>query len=260
LTRKPFTQGAPKLRLPAPQAQAEASYGIGYGKPPAATRFKPGQSGNPKGRPKGARKRMPELNEERLKSIVMAEAYRTIKVNDGPRQVDMQVAQAVVRAISFNALKGHHRAQRLFAELLGQTEASNKALHDEWLNTALEYKLQWEREIDRCRRQGLPDPDPVPHPDHIDLDMRTGQIVVDGPMTRKQRDVGHKLVEHMVEGLDQSERLSRERKRTRDPERCARLDALIEQETRHRDKLLKRILDVPWLARELASALRESGE
>jgi hypothetical protein len=257
LVRKPLSPGAPKLRLPAQQAQGESSYGVGYGKPPAETRFKPGQSGNPKGRPKGARKQMPQLNEERLKSIVMAEAYRTIKVNDGPRQVDMQVAQAVVRAISLNALKGHHRAQRLFAELLGQTEASNKALHDEWLNTALEYKVQWEREIDRCKRLGLPDPDPVPHPDHIDLDMRTGQIVVDGPFTYKQRHAGRKLIEHLMDGLDQSDWFSKERKCTRDPERRARLDALIAQETKHREKLLARVLGVPWVAREWSKASRE---
>ncbi|WP_426052218.1 DUF5681 domain-containing protein [Brevundimonas sp. SL161] len=29
-------------------------YDVGYGRPPQATRFKTGQSGNPKGRPKGA--------------------------------------------------------------------------------------------------------------------------------------------------------------------------------------------------------------
>src|SRR3954468_3734508 len=28
---------------------------VGYGRPPRATRFKPGQSGNPRGRPKGAK-------------------------------------------------------------------------------------------------------------------------------------------------------------------------------------------------------------
>lgn len=37
------------------QPKAEASYAVGYGKPPIATRFKPGQSGNPKGRPKAAK-------------------------------------------------------------------------------------------------------------------------------------------------------------------------------------------------------------
>jgi hypothetical protein len=31
----------------------ERAYDVGYGRPPAHSRFKPGQSGNPKGRPKG---------------------------------------------------------------------------------------------------------------------------------------------------------------------------------------------------------------
>jgi Family of unknown function (DUF5681) len=31
------------------------SYEVGKGRPPRATRWKPGQSGNPKGRPKGSR-------------------------------------------------------------------------------------------------------------------------------------------------------------------------------------------------------------
>jgi hypothetical protein len=30
-------------------------YEVGYGKPPKHTRFKPGQSGNPKGRPKASK-------------------------------------------------------------------------------------------------------------------------------------------------------------------------------------------------------------
>ena len=62
-----------------------AVYDVGYGKPPAATRFKSGQSGNPHGRPKGStnKAKMPALNEERMKSILLEEAYRTIKVNEG---------------------------------------------------------------------------------------------------------------------------------------------------------------------------------
>jgi len=45
----------------APQPVADESpkqgsdYEVGYGRPPAHTRFKAGKSGNPKGRPKGAR-------------------------------------------------------------------------------------------------------------------------------------------------------------------------------------------------------------
>ena len=34
---------------------SRAGYAVGYGRPPTSSQFQPGQSGNPKGRPKGAR-------------------------------------------------------------------------------------------------------------------------------------------------------------------------------------------------------------
>ncbi len=40
---------------PAPLSSATTDYDVGYRKPPRHRRFKPGQSGNPKGRPKGAK-------------------------------------------------------------------------------------------------------------------------------------------------------------------------------------------------------------
>jgi len=167
-----------------------APYEVGYRKPPKTTQFQPGRSGNPMGRPKGKAKtgvKLPELNEERLKTVVLSEAYRLIKVQDGERQVEIPVMQAVIRSVALNAAKGNQRAQRMFAELVRTIETENKELHDEWLNTAIEYKTQWEREIERAKKLGMEVPNPIPHPDHIVINMKTGSVELRGPMTKEEK-------------------------------------------------------------------------
>ncbi len=182
---------------------AGRDYAVGYGKPPEGSRFKPGQSGNPRGRPRGARKsNEPRLNDERLKTIILEEAYRTISVSDANGPVSISMAQAVVRSLAVNAAKGNQRAQRLFTELLTTVERDNKQLHDQWLETAINYKVEWERELQRRQKLGIEAPDPIPHPDHVVVDMHTGSVRITGPMTNEEKIVWD-LVQDGTPGSEQ---------------------------------------------------------
>ena len=56
-------------------------YETGYGKPPKSSRFKPGQSGNRKGRPKGSKNTYNLLNEILSQKITIKENDENIKIS-----------------------------------------------------------------------------------------------------------------------------------------------------------------------------------
>ena len=92
-------------------------YELGYRKPPRHSRFKPGQSGNPLGRPKGSRDLKSELEEE-LQEIIR------ITESGVPRRVSKQ--RGVLKSLVAKAVQGDSRAAslvlNLVLRLLGQDE------------------------------------------------------------------------------------------------------------------------------------------
>lgn len=76
-------------------------YEVGRGKPPKHSRFKAGQSGNPKGRPRSARN---------LKTLFNEERRATVTVREGGRELKVTKLQAIVMAQFAKAMRGDPRA------------------------------------------------------------------------------------------------------------------------------------------------------
>jgi hypothetical protein len=211
-------------------------YEVGYARPPSSTQFQPGASGNPRGRPKGSRNKLPALNEERMKSIIIEEAYRTIKVRDGTRNVSVPIARAVLRSLSVNAVKGQHRSQRLFAELLAAVETSFKAHNDDWVKTAIEYKVDWEQELFRRQALGITHlPDPVPHPDQVVIDFNRCTARIIGPMTKQEKVKWDTVIARKQEYEENIRELRAELRQTTSPRRREVLEMEIHYDQQYVD-------------------------
>ena len=99
-----------------------ACYDVGYAKPPVESQFRKGTSGNPKGRPKGAKNKAPRDIEARMLALIEEEAYRDITVREGGRLVEVPLVQAVMRATGMKALTGHAPSAKHFMDLVKLVE------------------------------------------------------------------------------------------------------------------------------------------
>ena len=86
--------------MPSPKS---GKYEIGYGRPPKSCRWKKGQSGNSRGRPKGTKNLYTDLAEELAEGIV---------VSEGGNQKKLSKQRAMIKQIVNKALNGDVAATR----------------------------------------------------------------------------------------------------------------------------------------------------
>jgi hypothetical protein len=168
----------------------QARYEVGYGRPPAEGRFRKGQSGNPKGRPKNARAKPKERYDPAQRptdQLILQEAYRLVTIREGDSVIELPAIQAAMRSLAISAMKGSRLSQKALAEITQTAEAREESERMTALQNAFEYKQRWTSEIERCRRLGIEAPTPLPHPDDIIIDLRTGHVRTHGPLDELEK-------------------------------------------------------------------------
>jgi hypothetical protein len=84
---------------------------VGYGKPPVHSRWRKGQSGNRRGRPKGTKNLATDLQEELAERIPIREGTRVLKASK---------QRVMLKALIARACKGDSRATTLVVGLMAR--------------------------------------------------------------------------------------------------------------------------------------------
>ena len=103
------------------RAPPVGKYAVGYKQPPVASRFKPGTSGNPRGRPKQVRE-IGAILEKALDSRVV--------ISEHGRRRSITMLEAIVRGLVHDAARRDAKALRLLLILLDRHSAGGGGTSD----------------------------------------------------------------------------------------------------------------------------------
>jgi hypothetical protein len=90
---------------------------VGYGKPPRATRFRKGQSGNPRGRPRGSRN---------FASLVEEALAESVVINENGLRRKASNLQVIVKQLVNKAAQGDHRSIQLLMAFIERQQLLGK--------------------------------------------------------------------------------------------------------------------------------------
>lgn len=132
-------RGGSQPRVRVKQRTAESD--VGYGRPPRGHQFKPGQCGNPKGRPKGAKSEA---------TILYELLHRKISIREGTRTRKITVLEAILLRFTEDSLKGNTKSaafllNRHGALVSGDPQRSDFSDDDQQILEAFAQRLMAQR-------------------------------------------------------------------------------------------------------------------
>ena len=93
-------------------------YPVGYGHPPQQTRFQPGRSGNPKGRPKGSKN---------FSTLFAEELAQPVSLTENGKRKKMPKRRALAKQVINKALSNDPKAAALVFDQIRRSEGSGEA-------------------------------------------------------------------------------------------------------------------------------------
>src|SRR5258706_5656029 len=162
-----------------------------YRKPPVAHQFKKGTSGNPNGRPrkKAVQPGFGALGggiADRLGAMALDEATRPVTVREGDKVSEIPAMQALIRTMFRAAAQGDTKAGRQLLEVIARAESGRTGAALEILEQAVKYKEKYGPIFEQREREGLDPLDIFPHPDDLIINETTGEVTIEGPMSKEQ--------------------------------------------------------------------------
>jgi hypothetical protein len=103
-----------------------SGYDIGYRKPPRATRFQKGKSGNP-----GGRKKVKRIDD--VRTLVDGILDEQVQVRDGTQARTVSSLEAVLQAYRIEALKGNPKSARDFFKLAKKAGMLSKIMPESFV-------------------------------------------------------------------------------------------------------------------------------
>ncbi|WP_439922553.1 DUF5681 domain-containing protein [Nitrobacter sp. JJSN] len=153
-------------------------YKVGYCRPPKASQFKKGQSGNLPGSSRKARERKRRQNRS-LGDLVLENSENLLRVRDGNRTSSISTKEALLKKQTAMGLNGNRLALKASLDRIDKAEQAKRAEVLDLYKEALDYKDNYPALAESHRNRGLPPP--LPHPDDVHLNRSTGEVIITGP-------------------------------------------------------------------------------
>lgn len=176
-------------------------YDVGYGKPPEATQFEKGKSGNPNGRPKGSKNKNPLVKLDQFNQLFSQSMQAAVSPNGETEEPPKTVYLTLLEKLKERAFGGDLKALQFLVKTSHQIDYTERLKNEKIVEKMHEYKVIMTGLVKEREYKGYSIDHILPHPDHVHIDLKTAEVFLRGPSNKKEKqlwDMGHAAIRDLV--------------------------------------------------------------